>query len=97
MLKSAEREALLGFMKYNQRDLLAACRDAGCKAPTITEKIEQHKTEANKFRPRPLTNREANMLDGWLSQNAKEFATWCGVYEVQVSQIKAALRSMVAA
>lgn len=97
MLNSNEREALTSFMKYETRDLRKACRDAGVRPETVLRKIQTHKTVENKSRAAWLTNREANMLDGWLSSHGIALESWCKVYEITLPKLRRALRTMVEA
>ncbi|ECH9540621.1 hypothetical protein ABN36_18335 [Salmonella enterica subsp. enterica] len=97
MLKAIERECLLKFLGYNEREFLSACRDAGVKAESIKKKLGTHKTEANKYRPRPLTLREECSLSAFLRRLGNDFKNWCYVYEVDQAQLQIALKRMIRA
>ncbi|HHN5367026.1 TPA: hypothetical protein ACQ8UR_003895 [Escherichia coli] len=95
MLKAAERECLLKFLGYNDREFLSACRDAGVRADTIKNKVRTHKTQENKYRPRPLTYREECALSSLLRQLGDAFMSWCVAYEVDRCQLESAIKRMV--
>ncbi|EPC5509190.1 hypothetical protein ACR20V_004257 [Salmonella enterica] len=95
MLNTTERDCLLTFLGYNEREFLRACRDVGVKADVIKTKVSTHKTEANKYRPRPLTVREEGILSAFLRQLVSEFKSWCTAYEVDQAQLLNALKRML--
>ena len=82
MLNSTERECTLKFLGYHSREFSAKCLEGRCTSNRIITKITLHKTEANKFRPQPLTQKEQLALSGFLCAHYVEFSSWLKTYEL---------------
>lgn len=94
MLKKTEREALLTFLGFHDREFRKATFDYGVSLDRIKAKIRLHKTQENKFRARPLTLREQATLSGLLAGKNNEFVAWCSTFEVSHNELKRALKGM---
>ncbi|GDX06331.1 hypothetical protein [Buttiauxella sp. A111] len=95
MLKKAEREALLTFLGFHDREFRRSCFDYGVSLDRIKAKVRMHKTEENKFRARPLTIREQATLSGLLLGKKTEFTNWCNTFEVSIDALRNAVKGMI--
>lgn len=94
MLKKTERAAVLAFLRYHGRGFHAFCYDSGIRVASVSNKVEKHKSEANRFRAMPLTIREGLVLSAFLSNHRDEFRTWCATFEVSPTEVRTALKGM---
>jgi hypothetical protein len=95
MLRSAEREFLNRFIGYHYRVLIGICTESGCKADTITKKINEHKTELGKFKAKPLTNKEYSAISRLLYDVRSDYFAWCKTYNLDQKMIDKSLKTMI--
>lgn len=94
MLKCDERQFLTTFLGYHNRSLIKVCIEKGCKAGSIKEKINLHKTKENGFKAKPLTKKEFSTIQRFLYDIRSEYFVWCKNYGVSQQQVDSALKRM---
>lgn len=94
MLNSTERECITKFLGYVSREFGIVCREYAVNPAVIKTRIINHKTENNKFRACPLTQRQQAVLSGFLRERITELRSWLSIYELNEKQLFNAIKGM---
>lgn len=95
MLRSNEREFLSKFIGYHHRVLIGICTEGGCKAASITKKLNEHKTEIGRFKAKPFTRKEYAAITRLLYDVRSDYFAWCKTYGLDQKMIDNSLKTMV--